>query len=110
MLLGKTKQKQTNKTLSRENGVDYLLARNRWPQSRAKCLINPFTAMSLENAPKSAKSETLKLFCFLFALACERNFIKTHSIQSRWVTEPENILSAGASVHLSNRKFYRLRQ
>lgn len=47
----------------------------------------------------------LSLFAFFFALARERIFIKTHSIESRCVTGPENILFAGASVLLSARKF-----
>ena len=60
---------------------------------------------------KSAKFETLDLFfVFLLAQACERNFIRTHSFESRCVIGPENILIAGASVHLSTRKLYRLRQ
>ena len=60
---------------------------------------------------KSAKSETLALFfVFLFAQACERIFIRTHSFENRCVIGPENILLAGASVHLSAQKFYRLEQ
>ena len=34
--------------------------------------------------------------------------IKTHSIASRCVIGPENILFAGTSLHLKARKFYRL--
>ena len=46
------------------------------------------------------------VFFFLFSLACERIFIKTHSIE-RCVIGPENRLFAVASVQLSDRKFYR---
>ena len=49
-------------------------------------------------------------FSFFSALTCERIFIKTHSIESRWVRGPEHILFTGASVNLSNRTFYRLGQ
>ena len=37
---------------------------------------------------KSTKFETIKPFCFLFRLPCERIFIKTHSIKSRCVIGP----------------------
>ena len=50
------------------------------------------------------------LFVFFFALACDRIFIKTHTIESRCVIGAENRLFTGASVHLSARKFYRLGQ
>ena len=43
-------------------------------------------------------------------MACERIFIKTHSVENRCVIGPENRLFAGASVHLSARRFYRLGQ
>ena len=54
-------------------------------QVRIDVSINSFTAVMLfENHPyKSAKFETLNLFLFLFfvfALACEKNFIKTYRI------------------------------
>ena len=65
------------------------------------CKINPFTAvMSL---PKVRNLKPLNLFFsfFFFALACERIFIKTYNTESSCVTGPENILFAGASVHLS---------
>ena len=52
----------------------------------------------------------LSLFVFFFALARERSFIKTYSIESRSLTGTENILFAGASAHLSAHKFYRLGQ
>ena len=42
-----------------------------------------------------------------FALACERIFIETHSIESRCVMGAENILLTGSSVQLSAPKFYR---
>ena len=67
--------------------------------------------MSLENKPiKERKLKSLSLFLFFFALAHERIFIKTHKIESRFVIEPENILSAGVCVHFSTRKFYWLGQ
>ena len=45
-------------------------------------------------------------FVFFFALACERIFIKRHSIESRCLIGPENILFQGASVLISARKIY----
>ena len=39
----------------------------------------------------------LGIYVFFFALVCERIFIKTHSIESRWVKGPETILF---KVHL----------
>ena len=51
----------------------------------------------LKTTSKSAVSSTIKLFFsfFLFALACDRIFIRTHSIESRFVIGLENILFAG---------------
>ena len=49
----------------------------------------------LKMANKSAKLETLSLFVFFFALACERTFIKAHSIESRCTIGPENVLFVG---------------
>ena len=49
-------------------------------------------------------------FVFFFTLACERIFIKTHSVESRCVMGPGNILPAGPSVQLSALEFYRLGQ
>ena len=50
----------------------------------------------LKTTSNSEKFQTLKPFCFLFfALARERTFIKTHSIESRWVIGPENITVCG---------------
>ena len=63
----------------------------------------------LKTTHKSEKFETICLFVFFFALGCERIFIKTHSIDID-VIGPENILFAGASAHLSARKFYMLGQ
>ena len=73
--------------------------------------VNPFTAtMSLENDQQ--KCEIWNLWAFrrllFFALARERIFIKTYSVYRRCVTGPANVLFAGASVHLSARKSYRL--
>ena len=41
----------------------------------------------------------LFLSVLLFALICEWIFIKTHSIEIRFVTELENVLFAGVCVH-----------
>ena len=43
-------------------------------------------------ANESAKFESLMPFCFRFALACQRTFITAHSIASRSVIGPENLL------------------
>ena len=43
--------------------------------------------------------KSLSLFVFFFALACERIFIKTYTIESRCLIGLENILS----MHLSAR-------
>ena len=59
------------------------------------------------------KVQNLKPLCpfvFFFSLACERIFIKTHGIESRYAMGLENILCVGASMRLSARNFYRLRQ
>ena len=64
----------------------------------------------LKTTDKRAKSDTLTHFCLLFALAFKKIFNKTYSIESRCVIGPKNTLFAGASVHLSARKFYRLGQ
>ena len=51
------------------------------------------------------------LFVFFFALACERIFIETHTIESRRVTGPgDNYIVCRRVEHLSARKFYRLGQ
>ena len=56
--------------------------------------INPFSAMiSRENNlyNNSAKFEILQPFNFLFRIRkCERNFMRMHSIKSRFVIAPEN--------------------
>ena len=55
--------------------------------------INFFTAMmSLDQSMKVRHLKALSLFVFFFALACERIFIKMHSIESRCVTALKNIL------------------
>ena len=54
--------------------------------------VNSVTAHSLTTDKSVPKIETLKPFCLLFfALAFERIFIKTQSIESRWFIVPENI-------------------
>jgi len=50
----------------------------------------------------------LNVSVLFFALALERIFIETHSIESRCVIGAENVLFVGASLHFSARKFYRL--
>ena len=47
---------------------------------------------------------------FFLALAGERIFIKTLSIESGCVIGPENVLFVGASMHPLAQKLYRLRQ
>ena len=46
--------------------------------------------MSLEKLITVRNSKPLSLFVFFFALACERIFIKTHSIEKRFVIRLEN--------------------
>ena len=73
-------------------------------------VLTSFTAvMSFQNN-KSVKPETLRICVFFFTLSRERIFIKAHGIKSRCVEGPENILFVSASVDLSARKFYWLRQ
>ena len=68
--------------------------------------------MSLENEQQSAKFETLNdlslLYSFLHWHAKE--FLSKCIALKVAVTGPENIQFAGASVHLSAGKFYRLGQ
>ena len=59
---------------------------------------------------KSAWESPFKPFYVFFALACERIFTKTHTIEIKYVIGPGNILFAGEYVHFSARKFYRLGQ
>ena len=66
--------------------------------------VNPFTAMMSFQPIKHLKP--LSLCVFFFTQACERIFIKMHSIESRCVKGPENILSAGTSLHLSAQKIW----
>ena len=70
--------------------------------------------MSLENARKSAKFKNRKpfLFCFLFCFLhwYVKGFSSKRITLKVDVTGPENILFAGASVHLSARKFDRRQQ
>ena len=61
--------------------------------------FNLFIAMmSLE---KVRNSKPFSLFVFFFASACERIFIKTHTIESRCDTEPGNRLFAGCPCTFS---------
>ena len=66
--------------------------------------FNPFIHCHDATWKRPIKVQNLKplsLFVFFFAMTCERIFTKTDIIESRCVTGPENILFAGASVHLS---------
>ena len=64
----------------------------------------------LKTTNKSRKFEILEASCVFWALAGERIFIETHTIEIRFDIGPENILFARAYVHFSARKFYRLGQ
>ena len=55
----------------------------------------------MKTTNKRAKFKILKPFVFFFAFARERIFIKTLTVESRYVTGPENILCAGAGVNFS---------
>ena len=48
------------------------------------------------------------IFRLFSALACERIFMKTHSIDCRCVIGSGNIMFSGAFVKFSARKLYRL--
>ena len=62
--------------------------------------------MSFENDPQKCEIwNTYTFSFFFFALAFERIFIKTHSFDTD-VIGPENILFAGASVHLTAQIFW----
>ena len=50
---------------------------------------------------KMLNLKPFSLIVFFLAPGCEKIFIKTYSIESRCVIGPENILFAGAFVHLS---------
>ena len=73
-------------------------------QVQHRCLITHFNPLMsrchLKTTSKSAKFETLNLFVFFFALARERVAIKLHSIESRFVVGPSNILFAGVYVSI----------
>ena len=73
-----------------------------------------FHYVTLEGPIKARNLKSLKpfffFFFFFFALACEQTFIKTHNIESRFVSWPENILLVGVCMHISARKFYRMLQ
>ena len=75
---------------------------------RLQSLTPSLLCCHMKTTNKSAKFKPVSLCVFFFALACERIFIKTHSIES--VKGPENILFVGSSLHLSARKLYRLEQ
>ena len=67
------------------------------------CLTPSLPWCHLKTTNKNAKFKTLQPlnFVFFFALACERIFIKTHTIESRCDMEPETPPTpvAGISVH-----------
>ena len=73
--------------------------------------FNPFTAMLsfLKMTNKSAKFVTLQPFCFLLFLHWHvKGFWSKCMALKVDVTGPEKVPFAGASVHLSAQKFYRL--
>ena len=60
---------------------------------------------------KVRNSKPLNLFHYFFALACERIFIKTHSTEKRFCYKTgKYTVFWGASVYLSDRKFYTMGQ
>ena len=70
----------------------------------AEALTLSLPRYPLKTANKSAKFEILMSFSF-FALARERIYIRTRSIERRFVTEPEKTCClAGLCVHVSARK------
>ena len=80
--------------------------------SKSACKLAPSLSWRHLKWPiKMRNLKTLSLFVFFFTLARELGiFIKMDSTESRFVIGTENILFKGASVHLSARKFYKLRQ
>ena len=66
----------------------------------------------LKTTINSANLKPLSLFVFVFFLHWHvKGFSsKRNSIEGKRVTGPGNILFEGASVHILDRKFYRLRQ
>ena len=64
----------------------------------------------LKMTSKSVKLKLLEHFCFLFHSGTWKEFHKMHSIECGCVTGPKSRLFAGASMHLSAWKFYRLGQ
>ena len=61
--------------------------------------------MPFENDPKNVRNlKPLTRFIFFFALAYQRNFIKTHTLKMD-ITGPENIMFAGTSLPL-NQDFF----
>ena len=66
--------------------------------NESRCDIEPenrlFAGCPCTFSPESLQAEAVKglsLFDFFFTLACERIFIKMHSIEGRCVTGPEYI-------------------
>ena len=57
----------------------------------------PWCHLKMTN--KRLNLKPFSLFVFLFALACERIFMRMHCTESRCVIGPDNILFAGASAH-----------
>ena len=55
----------------------------------AEALTLSLPRCRLKTTNESAKFEILMSFLFVFALACERTYIRTRSIERRFVTEPE---------------------
>ena len=83
---------------------------SKYEPCRSEVAVNPFHCHDV-NWKRPIEVQNLKplsLFVIFFTPVCERIFIKSHSIKSRCIRGPENILCAGASMHLSARKFYRM--
>ena len=78
--------------------------------TRAASLTPSLPWCHLKMAKKARSLKPLTLFVFSFAPVCKKIFIKTHSIESRWVKGPENVLFKGGSVSLSAQIVYRLGQ
>ena len=90
--------------------ADYVCSKN----EILKTYINPFTLpwCHLKTTNKGAKFETLKSFSlfFFFLHRLLKGFLSKRTALKVDVIGAENILFAGASVHLSARKFYMLGQ
>ena len=71
---------------------------NVWVELEDCLPITPSLPCHIKATKKSAKFKPVSLFVFFFTLACERIFIRMHSIESRCVKGLENIVFTGAQV------------